>query len=352
MEAAIDDWTADEHLAGARRRAAAGASTSGGTYACPPRRAAGGPSRGRVSNGGGGGDDGGGYGSGGSGARASSGRASAGPGASRRAPSAAAAPPTPTEDDAEEARALLEAAGGDPQARAEALIAAVRDNKTGVVHELLAAGAPATRKAAADGATPLHWAAHNGALHTVSLLVVRRARDAQCVSASRAGGGARGAAHSHTRLRFGICFAPAFCPAASRGFDATFLAPLPLLTPPTRRPAGARRVRDGGQPRGVGPAALGGAARPRGRDAQAAGLGRGRVSHRAADKQDAAALVRAAPPAAPPCGDAARARRAAAAAAACARARRRGARLSYYQRWWRGRRANAVPLPKAHTRAG
>jgi ankyrin repeat protein len=70
---------------------------------------------------------------------------------------------------------LLDAAAGNGQLAGEALIAAIREGKTGVVHELLAAGVPVRTKARADGATALHAACARGATHTAAMLLAREA---------------------------------------------------------------------------------------------------------------------------------------------------------------------------------
>jgi hypothetical protein len=81
----------------------------------------------------------------------------------------------PTQDDTAEAEALLAAADGNGQVAGEALIAAIRDGKTGVVHALLAAGVPVKTRARADGATALHAACARGATHTAAMLLARDA---------------------------------------------------------------------------------------------------------------------------------------------------------------------------------
>ena len=81
----------------------------------------------------------------------------------------------PTQDDTAEAEALLAAADGNGQKAGEALIAAIRDGKTGVVHELLAAGVPVKTRARVDGSTALHAACARGATHTATMLIARDA---------------------------------------------------------------------------------------------------------------------------------------------------------------------------------
>jgi ankyrin repeat protein len=80
-----------------------------------------------------------------------------------------------TQDDSAEAEALLTAADGNGQKAGEALIAAIRDGKTGVVHELLAAGVPVKTRARSDGSTALHAACARGATHTAAMLLARDA---------------------------------------------------------------------------------------------------------------------------------------------------------------------------------
>ena len=81
----------------------------------------------------------------------------------------------PTQDDTAEAEALLAAADGNGQKAGEALIAAIRDGKTGVVHELLSAGVPVKTRARGDGSTALHAACARGATHTAAMLLQRDA---------------------------------------------------------------------------------------------------------------------------------------------------------------------------------